>query len=213
MTSPSDSTTHPWQGTRAERTSALARLRLFALRCFWPTLIGVSICLFATYIWLLTLAPKRTPVILVSGKPYAWPLPPTEWSQEEAEQLGTLDGQTITLIGREAPISTRQELLRRLENDLIETSTHAGSTPRIIVLSVHGVAGGEDQPAYLIPPGGSPIDEDSWVRLEEVLRSVGEIDATRQTLLEPHPGVFVDRRPAGRDQIRWLILAARDAVN
>lgn len=180
---PADSTTQPWQGTRAERTSTVARLRLFVSRCFWPLLLVTSISLFATYIWLLTLAPKRTPLILISSQPYSWPLPPTKWSREQAEQLGTLNGQTISLIGSESPVRTRQEFLRRLRNGLSDSSTHAASLPQIIVLNVHGVAGGDDQPAYLIPPGGSPVDEETWVGLGEVLNVIGEVASARQTLL------------------------------
>ncbi|MEO1527932.1 MAG: VWA domain-containing protein [Planctomycetota bacterium] len=172
-----------WQGEWVQRKSTVTWLRTLASRCLWPSLVVLSIGLFAAFVWLLTLAPKRTPVLVFEAAPYAWPLAPTEFSREDVESLAELDGQTITLSGTDVAIRSRQDLLRQLSRSLEQAAGHARSTPRVVYLKLHGVAGSFDENAYLIPPAGSTTDPETWVRLNEVLDLLQTTDSSRHTLL------------------------------
>ena len=184
--SPADSPTssdQPWQGEWVERTSAFARVRVFLSRCFWPALLLTAIALFGSFIWLLTLAPKRTPLIVLNGGAYSWPLPPTEWTNEDVQGLSRLNRETITISGNESPVRSRQDFLSQLDASLLRAANHPKALPRIVFLNLHGVSDPSDNRVYLIPPGGSPTDADTWVRLEEVLDRLESVDSQRKTLL------------------------------
>ncbi|OYP35800.1 hypothetical protein [Rhodopirellula sp. MGV] len=175
------SSQHQWQGESAKRTHRVAAIRLWLARHFWPVLIVLSSLLFVALVWLLTLAPKRTPLLVFTAAPYSVPLAPVGWAAEDIARLKGLDRQTISLDGEDSAIQGATELLSRLDQSVAHANMQWVDQPLILWVNLHGISDGEQ--AYLVPSDASSTDRSTWVPFEEVLDRLSRQKLQRETLL------------------------------
>ncbi|MCC9603429.1 hypothetical protein LOC67_23010 [Stieleria sp. JC731] len=170
-----------WQGETTGRSHRLSALRRWAARCFWPLLITTSICGFTGLVWLLTLVPKRTPILVFAAAPYQWPLPPVEWEAEDLQRLESLDRQTISMNGNDVDVHGANDFLERLSAAVEHANGQWIDQPLIVWVNLHGISSGDQ--AYLIPPNASPVDPTTWIDFREILRVFDSSSLQRETLL------------------------------
>ncbi|MCO8120435.1 VWA domain-containing protein [Stieleria sp. TO1_6] len=181
---PTDSASHAaWQGSRPNGGNLWGQMRRRAIQVLWGALLFAALMLFAWLVWLLLLAPKRTPVVVLSAAPYSWPLPPNAWAAEDFENLAVMDGQTISLRGVDDPIIAGTDLLDRIEQEVQGHQQHHSRSPLVLWISLHGVADVDSETAYLIPPGGTATDPESWVDFNDLLDRLEKTGRDQNTLL------------------------------
>lgn len=196
QTDPQASARGIWQGQRANGGSLLGAFRRRAIQVFWGALLLSALGLFAWLVWLLLLAPKRTPVVVLSAAPYSWPLPPNAWAAEDFQKLGVLDGETITISGNDDPVFRKAGFLERLDKQIQRSADLNPNLPLIVWISLHGVANNSDETLYLIPPQASPTDAATWIKFDDVISKLRQVTAKRNALL------ILD---CNRMQVNWNI--------
>lgn len=171
-----------WQGDRRS-TSLIGGFRRRLTQLLWGGLLLTALLLFAWLVWLLLLSPKRTPLVVLSAAPYAWPLPPNDWVTEDLEHLAVLDGETVSLRAIDAPIYKAADFLERLDEEIKLTATLDQRVPLIVWVSMHGVAEQSSDTIRLIPPHASPTDSDSWIDFDDLMDRLDTVHEDRNTLL------------------------------
>ncbi|MCA9137335.1 MAG: VWA domain-containing protein [Planctomycetales bacterium] len=185
ITSSGNPTNQPsqlWQGDRRS-TSLVVGLRRRMTQLMWGGLLVTSLLLFAWFVWLLLLSPKRTPLVVLAAAPYSWPLPPNDWVAEDLEHLASLDGQTISLQAVDAPIYKAAEFAERLDEQIARAEALDHRIPLIVWISMHGVAEQAGDAIHLIPPGASPTEPESWIDFQTLADQLEKVDDRRQVLL------------------------------
>ena len=196
QTNPQVSAHGIWQGQRANAGSVFGALRRRTIQLFWGVLLLSALGLFVWLVWLLLLAPKRTPLVVLSAAPYSWPLPPNAWAAEDFEKLGVLDGETITISGNDDPVFRKSDFLERLDKEIKRNAEQNSKLPLIVWISLHGVADSDDDTIYLIPPQASPTDSATWIKFDDVISRLQQVDSNRNALL------ILD---CNRMQVNWNI--------
>ncbi len=114
----------------------------------------------------------KTPLIVVAGTEYEWPLPPNAWAREDVDRFQELHGKTIDVVEVSADWNAGENALldfkERLSQAILRRS---GASAVMIYISMHGVVDGNGNPC-LIPPGGSPLDDTSWIRVRTLLDAI-----------------------------------------
>ena len=198
LSSPNNRSAKPrgsWQGERPGG-DWFGGLRGRLVQLFWGVLLLSALILFAWLVWLLLLAPKRTPLIVLSAAPYSWPLPPNAWAAEDFDHLGVMDGETITIRGQEDPVFRKADFLERLDKEIEQVQKQSPKLPLVVWVSLHGVADSTGETIHLIPPKASPTDPASWIELDELLGRIQKVTPQRNALL------ILD---CNRMQVNWNI--------
>lgn len=191
-----ESSRRPWQGDRSGTGDILGLLWRRSRQFLWGALLIASLLLFAWLIWLLLPSPKRTPLVVLSAAPYAWPLPPNAWASEDFQKLGVMDGETITLRGSDAPVFKASDFFEQLDREIKRSEGQSHRLPLIVWVSLHGVAEDAAGAIHLVPPKASPTNPDSWIDLDAIFDRMAKLDPNRKALL------ILD---CNRMQVNWNI--------
>ncbi|MDM4014720.1 hypothetical protein [Roseiconus lacunae] len=170
-----------WQGESVERSRSLRSFRLRVARWFWPILVGIALTCFAGFVWLLTLVPKRTPLLVFTPATYQWPVQPLGWAAEDIQRLNTLDRQTLSIEGGDDQIRSASDFLRRFAHSIDHANRQWTDQPLIVLLNLHGVT--VNKKAYLIPPDASQKTVSDWIPIEELIKCIANGKLQRNTLL------------------------------
>lgn len=172
-----------WQGERSGGGNVLGFLWQRSRQFFWAALLIAAIVLFAWLIWLLLLAPKRTPLVVLSAAPYSWPIPPNAWASEDFDKLAVMDGETITLRGHDEPVFKSTDFYERLDREIQQSQGKHHRAPLILWVSLHGVAEQSGHGIHLVPPNASPTDPESWIQFDKLIDRAETLGADRNVLL------------------------------
>ena len=136
-------------------------------------LLFLFLGLLALFVYQLWFRPIQTPLIAISAPAYAYPLPPDDWSQEDLRGLADLDDEeSIHLLDSSPAWRSVESGLANFDRQLHAAARLGSKTGTVIIyLSMHGVVDRNGQPA-LIPPGGSPLRSDTWLKVSDLLERI-----------------------------------------
>ena len=168
---PKETPQHQWQqegkSAAAAHTAWRRRRKLII-----ASLFAGSGLLLALLVWNLLYAPVQTPLIAIAATGYDWPLPPNAWATEDVAALAALDRRTVRLTDLSSEWRTADRGLARLDEELKRIASRNGRSRVVILyLSMYGALDGAGQPC-LIPPGASPQDSSTWLKLADVLQRI-----------------------------------------
>lgn len=129
--------------------------------------------LLSLFVYQLWFRPIQTPLIVISAPAYAYPLPPDAWSQEDLAGLADLDGEeSLHLLDTSSAWRSLESGLANFDRQLHAAARLGSKTGTVIIyVSMHGVVDRAGQPA-LIPPGGSPLRSDTWLKVSDLLERI-----------------------------------------
>lgn len=161
---------HRWQRNDGQLTSAgphdnWRRARIGAL-------LALFVGLIALFVYHLMHKPVQVPLIAITSAPYAWPLPPNEFSDEDLDRLQALNSESLAVTDLSASWNSGERGLRALDRELSELSTR-GSKSGVVVLyvSMHGAVDDTGRP-MLILPSSSPWKAETWLPVAELLARI-----------------------------------------
>ena len=129
----------------------------------------------AMWVYGLLFKAVQTPLIVVAATDYEWPLPPNAWVREDADRFGDLHRQTLSVVEASADWNVGEHALRDFQAKLSQTIRQSsGASSVLIYVSMHGVVDGNGDPC-LVPPGGSPLDAASWVKVRTLLDAIEDL--------------------------------------
>jgi hypothetical protein len=137
---------------------------------------------FALLIWQLLRRPERSPVLAIQTVPYEWPLPPNAWAAEDIQNLAALqEAGTISLVDPWRKARGRDDLFEMVSRAVDPYAKQGDWLAAIFYVSMHGVVEG-DTP-YLIPPGGSPSEPQTWIKVDELVDRISQLYPQKNKLL------------------------------
>ncbi|HKD37809.1 MAG TPA: vWA domain-containing protein [Pirellulales bacterium] len=163
---------HRWQRDwstqpqeRMQKRDVWRRLRLGA---FLLLFVG----LLALFVYQLWFRPIQTPFVAITAPTYGFSIPPNAFAQEDLQGLADLNDQSIELLDTTSAWRSTESGLAAFDRQLHAASKLGSKTGAVIIyVSMHGVVDGAGQPA-LIPPGGSPLRSDTWLKLGDLLERI-----------------------------------------
>ncbi len=157
-----------WNGqpmSRVHNRELWRRSRLAALTLLFLGLV-------ALFVYELWFRPIQTPLIAISAPPYAWPLPPNAWAQEDLRGLGQLDDESLRILDTSSAWRSAEGGFAALDRQLHQASKLGAKSGAVILyVSMHGAVDGDGQPA-LIPPGASPLHSETWLKVSDLLERI-----------------------------------------
>ena len=134
-------------------------------------LLLVLVC---SVLWIYGLLFKaaQTPLIVVAATDYEWPLPPNAWVREDVQRLKDLHRRTLDVVEVSADWNAGEHALHDFHKKMSEAIAQRSRASTVLIyVSMHGVVDGDGIPC-LVPPGGSPLDAESWVPVRALLDSI-----------------------------------------
>ena len=121
------------------------------------------------FLFQLTYPYPRSSLIFLIPAPYKPPFSPLPWSQEDLGDFQHLDRQTLDLLSNNREWSTTDEGLRCFDGLLKKVVSRTNRPETVIVyVRMHSIVDGAGIP-YLIPPGGSPNDPETWMSIRQLI--------------------------------------------
>lgn len=171
-----------WKGGASNSASSRLPIGFRGLSIWAGTLISSGV-LFGLLIWMLLFTPKRTELIVFESDAYQWPLPPNALSAEDIDKFAAMDGKTLSLRGQSSRIRSVSDFWERFESQVLSKESARSIRPRIVWVSMHGIAHADSDDAYLIPPSASPLDERTWINCRELIERLDAASESTPTLL------------------------------
>ena len=171
---------HQWQAG-AEQQSRRSWWRSRGLRLvIW---LSLFLALLGSYVVRLMLARPRIPVIAAVATEYDWPLTPNAWAREDLESLERLEN--VQLLDSSPAWRSRSSGLRELSRQLELAAAKSPRGPLVVYVSMHSAVSTRDGVAVacLLPPGCDPLDETTWLPLEQIIKELQRLAPKREKLL------------------------------
>ncbi|MBW3595738.1 MAG: caspase family protein, partial [Planctomycetes bacterium] len=190
-----------WQRDWTTQTQRESQRGALLRRLRFGGSLAVCVALIALLVYVLTYAPRQTPMLVIFAPAYEAPLPPLAWSQEDAARLAALDGQILAIEDDSEAWRTLDRGLRSLPRQLRRLAERGSARDGVIIyLAMHGAVDDSGRPC-LIPPGASPLASETWLPVGDLIARIEQtpdlkqrpkllvIDAVRQ-LTNPNAGVL-----------------------
>ena len=145
-------------------------------------LLIAAVLLWTAYIYLLTYSPKKIPLTLISFKNYEAPMPPNLGATQDED--GLKDLQNLQFFSGNETNSWRDDMTVLADPDkkrfleIVTDSFKNNKSPffklpqtRILYINGYGAINRNDEPC-LILTGGNPLDEKSWLTMEEFFAKI-----------------------------------------
>lgn len=189
----SETVRHQWQrGAQNEPASADQKRRnRFRLQLgFFAALALAGLAFLLSH---LLFSPPLTPVIVISGGEYQFPVPPNAWAAEDVAGLMQLDRHSLRVsrLSDATPNGAMpNEILRALRNELAPL-VESNSETVVLYFNMHGVVRVDENGATpcLMPAAASHLDPSEWLPLPavlDVLKSELPARANKLIVLDAH---------------------------
>jgi len=142
----------------------------------WGFLAGVLVTL-GLFAFLVLQAPKKTPMLTMVARDYAWPYRPNTWAQEDLNRLQSLNGRSLEVLNVGQDSMRRSEWIAEFGRKLTQVSySHERTQPVLVYISMHGSVDGDGVPC-LLPPNSSPVDSASWIPIPLLLEEIKQFQS------------------------------------
>jgi len=157
-------------------------------------LVGLTIAFFVAF---LAMAPRKTPMLLLSAAPYEnEAIPPLGFLAEDIARFSLFDNQSLSILNQDARVLDKDKFFAQLK---IATNRSIGwnqKNPLIIWISMHGVLlpveesnrNQQDQAnqklaCFLLPPLGSIDRQDTLIELSKVFDTIKKLAGNRNVVV------------------------------
>lgn len=150
----------------------------------WGVFGGILVTL-GLFAFLVLQAPRKTPLLTLVARDYAWPYRPNSWAQEDLDRFDSLNGRSLEVVHVGKDSMRRNEWVADFGRKLSQVAfTHDRSQPVMIYISMHGSVD-EDGIACLLPPNSSPADSATWIPVPALLKEIKQFqgNSKRSVLL------------------------------